>query len=337
MPALTLVCLVLIDSSTGRIVLCFDSDEAGVNAIERLCTGSLLMKTAETFVVEILVATLPSGVKDPAEYFESGDKRSRSRIGEQFRKEVVDTAKDWTVWYLDSLLSGYDEMALRGTAGSFSDICDRVSEFLSRFPNLAERTKRAHDVAGSLADVISGGSDSGQVSNALRIQLESDLVNMVARKAGVRESIERRIESVDGSSPDVTNQKLMKMTKGDGMSPSDDSSKLSTRALKALKKGDLPVPSDSIAKGSRKITSRRRSSNTGSDSFGSRQGVRRRMRRSSTTKLSQLPLTPHFCGFHFENQSDADWLNLPREKVRTPTVLLSSNAPVMILLTKRRF
>jgi hypothetical protein len=303
-----------------------------VYAIERLCTGSLLIKTAETFVVEILVATLPSGVKDPAEYVELGDKKSRSRIGEQFRKEVMDTAKDWTVWYLDRLLSCYDEIALHGMAGSFADICDRVSEFLSRFPNPAERTKRAHDVAGSLADVISCGSDSGQVSNALRIQLESDLVNMVARKADARESIERRIESVEGSSADVINQKLWKMTKGDGMSPSDDSSKLSTRALKALKKGDFLLPSSGKANGTRKIRSRR-SSHTGSGSVGSRQGVRRRMRRSSTAKLSQLPLTPHFCGFHFENQSDADWLNLPREKVLTE--LLSSNAPVMILLTRR--
>jgi hypothetical protein len=293
------------------------------------------MKTAETYVVEILVASLPSGVKDPAEYIESGNKKDRTRIGKKFRKEVLDAAKDWTTWYLDRLLSGYDERALRGMAGSFADICDRVSDFLSKFPNPAERTKRAHDVAGSLAGVISGGSDSGQVSNALRIQLESDLVNMVARKAGVRESIERRIESVEGASPEVTNQKLLKMAKGDGVSSSDDLSRLSTRALNALKKADLPMRADGKANGARKITSsRRRTSSSGGGSVGSRRGERGRVRRS-TTKISQPPLIPHFCGFEFENHSDADWLNIPRDKVRTLVQLPRSSAFVMMFLRRR--
>lgn len=39
------------------------------------------------------------------------------------------------------------------------------------------------------------------------------------------------------------------------------------------------------------------------------------MQRSSK-KMVQPPLTPHFSGFDFENPSDVDWLNLPREKVR---------------------
>jgi hypothetical protein len=292
------------------------------------------MKTAETYVVEILVATLPSGVKDPAEYVESGNKKGRSGLGKQFRKEVLDTAKDWTTWYLDRLLSGYDERALRGMAGSFANICDRVSDFLSKFSNPAERTKRAHDVAGSLADVISGGSDSGQVSHALRIQLESDLVNMVARKAGARESIERRLESVEGASSEVISQKLRKMTEGNGVSSSDDSSRLSARALKVLKKAALPIQSDGKTDSAEIITSRRRTSSRGSGSIGSRRGERRGMRRSSTTKLSQPPLTPHFCGFDFENQSDADWLNIPRDKVRSLSQLPRSSEFVMMFLKR---
>jgi hypothetical protein len=292
------------------------------------------MKVAEKYVVEILVATLPTGVKDPAEYFESGSMKDRLRLGKQFRKEVFDTAKDWTTWYLDRLLSGYDERALRGMAGSFADICDRVSDFLSKFSNPAERTKRAHDVAGSLAGVISGGADSGQVSNALRIQLESDLLDMVTRKAGARGSIERRLESVEGASPEVTSQKLGKMTKGDGFSSSDDSSRLSTHAWNVLKKAAFPMQTDSKANSARKIKSRRRATSSGSGSVGSRRGERRQMRRSSTTKISQLPLTPHFCGFDFENQSDADWLNIPRDKVRTLARLPRSNEFAVMFLTR---
>lgn len=307
------ICDHVTESCIGRIVLCLDGDEAGLNAIERLCTGSLLSKTAETYVVEILVATLPDGVKDPGEYIES--KSSKLESGVQFRKEVIDKSKDWTSWYLDRLLSRYDEAALRGTAGSFADICDRVSDFLSGFPNPAERTKRAHDVAGSLAEIVSGTSDSTEGSNSLRIQLETDLVNMVARKAGARESIERRIESVDGYSSDGTNQKVAKLTRGEGVSQSDASSNLlSGRALRALKRSDSSQSTKGNLNGFRKSTPRKTSFGRDGASRPGRRG-RARLRRSSKKIVEPPPLTPHFSGFDFENPSDADWLNLPREKV----------------------
>lgn len=289
-------------------MLCLDCDEAGVNAVERLCTGSLLSKTAETYVVQILVATLPSGVKDPGQYIES--KSSKSKAGEQFRKEVIDTAKDWTVWYLDRLLSRYDETALRGTAGSFADVCDRISDFLSVFSNPLERTKRAHDVAGSLANIVAGNVDSNESSNALRIQLETDLVNMVARKAGAKESIERRIESVEGYSPDATSQKLARMTRGDGTTLTDKSvNLLSSKALRARNKANS---SSSRAQRSDDIQVSPRKKN---GSASPRRRGRARVQRAASKELVQPPFTPHFSGFDFKNPSDADWLNLPREKV----------------------
>lgn len=297
----------------GRIVLCFDADEAGVNAIERLCTGSLLSKTAETYVVEILVATLPSNVKDPGEYIESVSPINKARSGETFRKQVIDEAIDWSAWYLKKLLSRYDETALRGTAGSFADICDRVSDFLSRFPNPAERTKRAHDVAGSLAEVVSGvDAGANSSSNALRIQLETDLVNMVSRKAGVRESMERRIESVEGYSKDAT-QKLAKMTGGDGVNTADISSKLSGQALRALNKSDSALKPRVGPDNFRKVTSRKPSFRK---EGGSSRRKRARTQRLGSKKTVQPPLTPHFSGFDFANPTDVDWLNIPREKVR---------------------
>lgn len=298
----------------GRIVLCLDADEAGLNAIERLCTGSLLSKTTEAYVVEVLVATLPAGVKDPGEYIESQSSKDKSRAGNQFRKEVIEKAKDWTAWYLDRLLSRYDELAIRGTAGSFADVCDRVSDFLSRFPNPLERTKRAHDIAGSLADVVSGSSNSQEGSNALRMQLEKDLVNMVARKAGARESIERRIESVDGYSADTSNKKkLAKMTGGDGLSSSDDSSKLSNRALRSLKQ--KMDPSKASDGGPRKLLERHNEFDR-DGGFGSARGRKRtRIQRPKRKIMTPPPLTPHFSGFEFKNPTDMDWLKLPRDKV----------------------
>jgi DNA primase len=279
-----------------------DNDEAGVSAIERLCGGALLEKIAETSVVEIKAASLPTGIKDPADFIETIRMGTKSGIDTRFRKDVVNESIDWADWYLKLLLSRYDPKALRGSSGSFGDICDRISEFLSTFPNPADRIQRAHDVAGSLAKTIANNSEDGKVSSALRIQLESDLVNMVARKVNVKQSVERRIESVDGVSPQQTSGTLARMVKGDiSSTPETDESKLSSRALRS-RAHDTPAKSATKREGRNKATSRR--------------GPRPRIRRSSTARKSLDPsLTPHFSGFEFANKSDADWLGLPREKV----------------------
>lgn len=282
-----------------------------MNAVERLCSGALLAQLAEAYVVEVLVAALPPGIKDPGEFVETRTKSSKTRVAASFRREVLEKATDWAVWYLDLLLSRYDPRALRGAAGSFGEICDRISEFISTFPNPADRTIRVHEVAGSLAEVIAKESGGGEVSSALRIQLESDLISMVTRKAGAKESVERRIESVDGMSSTRTKETLEKMGRGESLGASDEDSKLSVRALKASKrnKSAFSLEIGGLNETAEQAEGVRRPSKT-----STQRRERRRLRRQ-TVKPVEPPLTPHFSGFEFENQSDADWLGLSREKV----------------------
>ncbi len=103
------------------------------------------------------------------------------------------------------------------------------------------------------------------------------------------------------------------MTGGGGVSSPDDDSKLSARALRALKPSpSSKYPVDEVAHVRRDVSRRK--------SFDKDGGYRARRRRApmqrSSKKLVQPPFTPHFSGFDFENLSDVDWLNLPREKVR---------------------
>ena len=68
--------------------------------------------------MEFMVASLPDGIKDPAEFVEkytttSGGGRSSSGIGsndieEKFRDRVLDTAIEWTQWYANRIISSPD-------------------------------------------------------------------------------------------------------------------------------------------------------------------------------------------------------------------------------------
>ena len=66
-------------------------------------------------------------------------------------------------------------------------------------------------------------------------------------------------------------------------------------------------------------SSRRRSAFDGDGGFSSTRHERKRARMQRPKKkiMTRPPLTPHFSGFEFENPTDVDWLNLPREKVWT--------------------
>jgi DNA primase catalytic core len=295
----------------GRIILCLDNDEAGINAVERVCSNMFLAKTAEKFVVEIVVAHLPPGIKDPADFIEAN--KGGTKGGAVFREQVLRQAEDWTTWYLKRILSRYNEKALRGTPGSFGDMCDRVSEFLATFPNPADRTKMAHDIANNLVELVAKSSGSGEVSNSFRIQLESDLVDMVSRKAAAKESLGRRIEAVDGFAPNQQDDKLSQMSKG--LYQADESKKLSTKAFKesnpvkarvlpqrlkpALDQRDVPGP-----------TAGRKANNTARKAPpGTRKGIKRDFK-----KTVYPSMTPYFQGFEFENESDAEWLGLARQK-----------------------
>jgi len=100
-------------------VLCLDSDDAGIAAVERLCGGSFLMNAARSHSVQFLVASLPSGMKDPGDFIEMRRSKNKDNreIAEGFRKDVISRATDWSDWYLANVLDSYDKNAAREAVG----------------------------------------------------------------------------------------------------------------------------------------------------------------------------------------------------------------------------
>lgn len=285
-----------------------DSDDAGITAVERLCSGNFLSDAASSFGVQFLVASLPSGIKDPGDFIEERREigTAADQIADEFRGEVLNAAVDWSDWFLTKILERYNENTSREAAGSFGDVFQRVADFLATFPSPAERTKSAYEVSGKLANIMAIDSKSTTISKAARMQLESDLIDSASRVAAAKELMKRRVEVVNGGSPAETRSLLSAMSKGGtSVDSADEVGKLSRKALRKLSGPPKPkVLSDSPTgrpMNDRTISRKPRS--------------RRRMYRPIAQK-EKPSLTPHFAGFEFENQSDADWLGVPRNKVK---------------------
>ena len=173
-----------------------DGDDAGINAVVRLCSSNVLSKVPELNRNELYVATLPVDdyVKDPADFVDFAGCGEKAQ--QRFQEKILDKAILWNEWYISRILSKHKVDAKDGTEGSFADVCDEVSTFLTTFTSPADRTCRVHKIAERLVDMITE-DDAEQSSSSLsmlRVQFESDILNMSSRKAGVREAMERRIE-----------------------------------------------------------------------------------------------------------------------------------------------
>jgi len=295
----------------GRVVICLDSDDAGNAAVERLCSGSFLKNAASSFGVQFRVARLPVGVKDPGEFIEQRREQgiATDQVVEDFRTEVLNAAADWSEWYLERIMNRYDENSAREAAGSFGDIFQRVAGFLATFSNPAERTKSAYEISGKLANVMAMDSNRTSISKAARMQLESDLIETASRIASAKESMKRRVEVVNGGTDAETRSLLSAMARGStSMEKFEDVDKLSRKAFRKLSGSPQPRPA---ANGSMDSSGRR------GDFREVKEGLRprRRMYRPLTER-EEPSLTPHFSGFDFDNQSDADWLGVPRNKAK---------------------
>lgn len=280
-----------------RIILCLDNDDAGIAAVERLCSSLILAKICEKHVVEIAVATLPDNIKDPGEYFQSklGD-------GNAFRCQVLDSAIEWSRWHTDKILSQYDSRAIQGGPSSFADICERVSDFLATFPNPGDRTRRAYEVAVKLARAI----DANSTSITLQIQLESDLVNMVARKAAAKDVVERRVESVEGYKSRNNTMIMKRMLEGGLSFSAVETSKLARNATR----GDA---SDNVVSNVPKSDMASKGKGTARYTTSNQEGNRNRLKRRV---FPREPLIPHFTGVEIRQASDASWLGIPQDRSR---------------------
>jgi len=287
---------------TGRIILCMDCDDAGRNAVERLCSSNILWKVPELNRNELYVATLPGGdlnIKDPADFVISAGGGDNARA--RFQKEILDKSIPWDEWYVARLLSKYDVDAKDGTEGSFAAVCNQVSTFLASFPSPADRTRRVHKIAEMLVTLIADDDSSSSALSMLRVQLEADILNMASRKAGVREAIERRIEQTDGLMGEATTSKIERLATGDFGAISDDERKMSKRALTKSKSIRIESPQRRIIPVATPARQRRVQSRT--QSFRSNYQQR-------DMQLPERHVVPHFNGFIFKHQSDKDWLGL---------------------------
>lgn len=280
----------MVDSK--QIIFCMDNDDAGRNAVQRICSSNMITKTSELSGTDILVATLPNGIKDPSDFVASKESDAKSR----FENEVLQLAQPWDQWYITQIAQKYDADSKDGT--SFAAICEEVSSFLAVFPNAADRTRRVHNIVDILLDLISKDSDSKSSLGMMRVQLESDMLNIVSRKASARESIERRIEEKDGFSGEA-DRKLDVITRGEIAEVDENDQRLSKSALAKL---NAPTRRNHAASMMKQPTPTRRTFK--------QKPPRRATFKTSNGKQQQRDLIPHFNGFTFDRKSDRDWLGL---------------------------
>ncbi len=248
-------------------------------------------------------------MKDPSDFVNLAGGGNKARM--RFQEEILDNAIPWDEWYVDRLFSKHEVDAKDGDIGSFAGICDDVSTFLASFSNPADRTRRVHKIAKKLVALITEDEMSLSSMGMLRVQLESDILNMSSRKAGVREAIERRIELTDGVSGEATTSKMKRLSSGDSDNMNDDERKMSRTALArvAPRGADIAAPAPPRA---RKDATRTRSLRTNP----------KQRNRQLHEKSPERHLVPHFNGFEFKHQSDKDWLGLSGNSVRDLTVIM---------------
>jgi DNA primase len=266
-----------------------DNDVAGTAAVERICrNGFLLQLVHDNPVVRVAVAQLPDGTKDPADFI---DECLESSAAKDFWEQVVDPAIDWTDWYIRRLVGAHN-----ASTSSFADTFESVAEFMAEAMTAQDRTKCAPRVAGLLEKLLTNEEKNDAT---LRVQLESDLLDLSSRVASARETVERSGTSVLGA-----------LSQGYGMTSWDDSSSLlSSNATRENSDGaTLPTDGYLDAEWGDKTSFVREEQESGRP---------QRLRENKEPNA----LTPHFSGFEFAHQTDQEWLGLSKKKVRELAVL----------------
>ncbi|CAM9896941.1 unnamed protein product, partial [Ectocarpus fasciculatus] len=170
-------------TKSKRVILCMDGDAAGRRAVERLCESpaSSGLDSLSEAGVSVSVATIPedSGCKDPADFLQAHG-------AEEFRAKVMGKAVPWSDWYGDSILADHD---FAGDANAFRRCTDRLTGFMSDLSIPTDQTFHVHRFAKALA----GGNE------AMRHQLEFDLMNMSNEKRSRKNALRRRSGHYTGS------------------------------------------------------------------------------------------------------------------------------------------
>ena len=113
---------------TKRVIISYDSDEAGVKAATRA------MKLLEEVGLEVSVLSVP-GAKDPDEYIK--------KFGVDKFKQIISGAKSKFDYSLDAILSKYDVSLPQDKINALAD----VEKLISEVNSMAERDVYIHTVA----------------------------------------------------------------------------------------------------------------------------------------------------------------------------------------------
>ena len=298
--------LELLASCTDSLVLCLDNDTAGKAAVERLCKNGFL---AGVNSMDIRIAQLPDDLKDPADFVEGRlGSSSQERVRAEFMEQVIEPAQDWTHWYVLRLVeASYNATAPRGTEGSFGDIFERVADFMGVGMEASERAKNAPIIAKQMETLLLSHENSttgGKLTvgdGTLHVQLEADLLDLSSRIASAKEA---------GARMALADLSL-------GSWGEDDSMGGTVSRNPALPPGSFEDDSWGGKVSSQKSYPPPQELQV--DEMVSTPDEFQRPRRMRGKQEPQ-DLTPHFAGFEFTHQTDAEWLGLSKwKKVSNPS------------------
>lgn len=266
-------------------------------AIERLCTGQkpILVSAMESLNVDIYVASLPEGIKDPADFLERH--RDVEGLEEKFRVDVVQNALEWSEWYMIRVIDSYDpDPASEGTQ-TFSAVFERLASFLSTFENTEELSKRASLVVPKLANFIRT-EGTNETSYTVRIQLESDLVEKAMDIARSKSIQFQRSGEIERFPKNLEISNAISLMEGPWESITKNSSDRRASEVREI------VGIDESAQTAERFSKR------------SARKQRSLLTRQSTINPTRKPMTKYVGGFN-SNLMDANWLGVRKGMVST--------------------
>eukprot|EP00977_Amphora_coffeiformis_P009328 scaffold2120_cov169-Amphora_coffeaeformis.AAC.10 len=294
----------------GSLILCMDSDDAGLQAVDRLCLGGMISDVLEKSSIDIRIATLPDGKKDPAEYIEAKLKRGSKKetVETDFKVSTLDKAVPWIDWYIQRILGSHSPSAEPGDDGSLRTIIDRLAEFINICSNQIDRETKASEIAASLSDLIARSGNVTTVSDTVRNQLESDLLQLATSKGLAKEAAKRGgADYNEGKVGSRKNRLTAALARGYGPTSSQTRDKISLAKLNAITPNENELPATLRPSEVRRGETGSRVE-PGAKSPRSSFKVKRRQ-----SEPTMPDIIPHFSGFTFESQADAKWLGVDKK------------------------
>jgi DNA primase catalytic core len=147
------------------VVLALDADEAGQEATWRLYESGVLPRLASRGI-DVRVATMPKGFKDPDEFVQAARKArggqplyarggagaaaaAMASAGRDFEEQVVERASSWVEWVGRRMIQPY--LAADRASGRLAEVVGKLVGLLKQTPMRAERSLHASTFAAILA------------------------------------------------------------------------------------------------------------------------------------------------------------------------------------------